>query len=1216
MTDQQGAVVTGAKVTISNSTTGYSRTMNTTGNGTFAFELVPVGVYKLEVEATGFKRFVQNNVTAQVGAPTDLPVQIEVGSLSETVEVSASANEVRINTQDATLGNNINTYQITQLPMEARNVLSLLTLQPGVTPEGYVAGARSDQSNVTLDGVDINNAQTNDLNSLVLRLNTEAIGEFRVTTLNANANQGRSSAAQVNLVTKSGTNEFHGALFEFHRNTIFTANNFFNNRAIPQVKRPALIRNTFGGAVGGPIMKNKLFFFYSYEGRRDASQASSLPRVVPLPSMGLGQLKYRDTSGNVQTLSTAQLNAAYPAVGINPAAVQALADAASKYPANDTTVGDGINTSGFRFNAPAPVKLNSHVAKIDWNATSNQTVFVRANVIHDVATLLDSQGLLLQQFPDTPPRSIWEHPWGGVVAHTWTFRSNWVNNFRYGYTRQAFSQTGDSSENAISFRFVFSPRAFARTIARTTPVHNITDDLSWVRGNHTFQFGTNLRIINNGRTSFANAFDNAITNPSFYVGGGRVVSDAMATFLASAGLPAFAGGFRANLQNAATALIGRYSQYSGVFTFGGDGSPQPSGTPSGRIFNTQEYDFYVQDAWRMRRNLTVTLGLRYGLSKPVSELLGFGVQPTISLGEIFRRRKAGAARGVPYVDPIVLEKAGGDGKGNLYDWDKNNFQPRVAVAWSPYFENRWLKAIFGEGGKSVIRGGFAMTNDYYGQALAVAFDLNNALGFTSAQTIPANTYNVTDRPAPLFTGYGQNIRSLPGIVTPSSLSFPRQQPADLRRRIESGLDSELVAPVNYQWNFTIERELPAGFVAQASYLGRLGRNLLATRDVMALNNLVDPKTGVDWYTAATQLEKIRQLGTLPSTSIPTIPYFENVFPANLAQLYNNFFGCNCVPTNFNATQAIYSIAFDFWGNDWTDLQDEIDAVTGVPFFFNPQYGALSTWGTFARSNYNGLALSLRQRYRDSLTWDLNYTFAHSLDNASGLQTSGTYGDGFVLNPIRPDDNYGSSDFDIRHLINISAVYQLPFGKNRLLGSDAGPWLNALIGGWQLAGIFRWNTGYPVGAPYDDVRWATNWNVQSNTTRTSTVKTCVTRGGTGVAPKLFGCNTNSVYQSFRNAYPGETGERNIFRLPGYSALDLGLTKNFQMPWSEKQRFQLRWEVFNVTNTQYFGPLDFSRTGFGLQLDPALNDLTPPTNWSNFTGIQGSPRVMQIGLRFEF
>ena len=1204
VTDPQGKVVTSATVTVTNTANGLNRTQPTTNTGAFSFDALPPGDYKVQIEAANFKKSV-NNVHASVGAPTDASTQLAVGNATETVEVNASAANVEINTQDATLGNNFISEQITQLPLEARNVQALLTLQPGVTSAGNVAGARSDQSNITLDGVDINEAQSNAIGSPVLRLNSEAVQEFRVTTVNANADQGRSSAAQINLITKGGTNNWHGAAFEFYRGTGFTANDYFNNKA--GVPRPKLLRHTYGGAIGGPVVKDKLFFFYSYEGRKDTSQSSAV-RVVPLPTMGAGSLRYLATNGTVQTLSLAQMNQAFNQVGINPVALTALAGAASRYPANDTTVGDSsaatqMNTAGFRFNASTPVTLGSHVGRVDWNATNRQTFFVRANIINDKITNLP-------QFPDTPAPQTWSHPWGGVVGHTWTINNRMVNNFRYGYTREAFSNLGDSQANALSFRFIFSPLAFSRTLSRTTPVHNLTDDVSWVKGNHTFQFGTAMWFTNNGRTNFGNAFDSAITNPSFYAQAGAVVSNQLSAYLAANGLPALQTVSEA--QNAATALIGRFTQYSAFFTFGHDGSLLPSGTPTIRNFATKQFDFYIQDTWKMRRNLTLSYGLRYGVGTPVSETNGFEVKPTTSLTDIYNARLAAAAAGTALTTPVVLDLSGSaNGKSPMYPMDKNNFQPRVAIAWSPDFQSGPLHMLFGSEGKSSIRSGFALTNDYFGQALAVLFDLNNTLGFSSNTTISANTYNVTNKPGPLFTGFNQQVRPLPGITVPGNVSFPRQQPSDFQRRIEGSLDAGLVAPTEYSWNLTFERELPLGLMFQSSYIGRMGQNLLATRDTMALNNLVDPKSGMDWYTAATQLEVLRQTGAAANNTVANIPYFENVFGPNFATTLEAYEGAG-IPANFSNTQAIYYMMRNFYANDWTTIQDDVEQASGKSFFYNPQYGALSAWGTIANSSYHGLAVSIRQRNKN-LYWDLNYTWSHSMDDTSGVQSSTAYGGGFILNPIRQQDSWANSDFDTRHQINFNAVLKMPFGRGQAFGGNVNKFWDAVIGGWQLSSIARWNTGLPFSSPYDDARWATNWNVQSNTVQTGPIDTCPTRGA---SPKLFGCNTTVAYQSFRNAYPGETGQRNNFRLPGYVDGDMGLSKSFNMPYNESHKLQLRWEVFNITNTQRFGSVDTSRTGYGLRADTKRLNRTPPANWSNFTAIQGTPRVMQVGARFSF
>ncbi len=231
-------------------------------------------------------------------------------------------------------------------------------------------------------------------------------------------------------------------------------------------------------------------------------------------------------------------------------------------------------------------------------------------------------------------------------------------------------------------------------------------------------------------------------------------------------------------------------------------------------------------------------------------------------------------------EALTVELAGpANGKGNVYPWDKNNFQPSVSAAWSPNFKSGFLKTVFGADSASVIRGGFRITNDYFGQALAVNFDANNTLGFASALNISANTFNVTTNPGPLFTGFNQRVTSLPlppGGSLPTTLTFPQQQPLDDQRRIEGSLDDNLVSPINYQWNVTYGRELPKGLYVEASYIGRMARNLLASRDIMTPNNITDPRSGQTWYEAAGILEDHRRRNT-PVSQIPALPFFENMY---------------------------------------------------------------------------------------------------------------------------------------------------------------------------------------------------------------------------------------------------------------------------------------------------------------------------------------------------
>jgi hypothetical protein len=749
-------------------------------------------------------------------------------------------------------------------------------------------------------------------------------------------------------------------------------------------------------------------------------------------------------------------------------------------------------------------------------------------------------------------------------------------------------------------------------------VQNITDDFTWIRNNHTFGFGANVRIVRNNRVDYASAFDSGITNQSFYSGSGNVLSNPINAWLPTlAGLPAgttIASSSLTNTRHAFAALIGRLSQYTANFNFGTDGKPLGAGAPKQRTFATEEYDVYGQDSWKLKHNLTLNLGLRYGLSRPVYETKGFQAKPNISLQEYFDKRVAAAKQGINFTDPITVNLAGpANNAPGFYSLDKNNFQPRISVAWSPGFKTGFLSKLFGSREQSVLRGGFAITNDYFGQALAVNFDTNNTLGFSSNQTPSANTYNVTTNPGPLITGLGMAIRPLQGITTPGNLVFPQTQPQDFQRRIEGSLDSNLVSPINYSWNFTYGRELPKGLYVEASYIGRLARHLLATRDVMQVNDIVDSKSGQDWYAAATQLEAYRAART-PVANIPKIPWFENMYPAG--SIDNLLFGAG-----LSNTQAAYGFmaissvtpgcngaplfgCYDS-GDDWTFLQDVLDRNI-KRLFYQSQYGALSAYGTIASSDYHAATVSIRQRLK-GLTWDLNYTFSKSIDDASGLQTSGVYGSAFITNALRQQDNRAVSDFDIRHIVNLNSIWEIPVGRGRMFFSNSNKVVNALIGGWQLTSIFRYNSGLPTSSPVDVGGWPTNWNVRSWATATKGVQTSPTRGGGTKSPNLFS-DPKAFYNSFRSPAPGETGSRNIIRYPGYIALDAGLSKTFAI--GEKVRLQARWEVFNVTNTQRLtGNADVTNG-----LDPQFG--SPSASFYNFTAIQGTPRVMQFALRLEF
>lgn len=1212
--DAQGASIAGATVTLRDEAKNFARTQTSNDDGGYTFTAVPPGVYQVEVEAASFKKVTVADVRALVDTPTDVNVSMEIGAVTETVEVSAAV-EAPLNTTDASVGSAFESRRIEELPLNARNIVNLLALQPGVTPQGEVNGGRRDQANITIDGVDSNEQQTGldvvngstatlpgNAFASVIRVNPDSVQEFRVTTLNPNATQGRSSGAQVSLVTKSGTNEFHGSLYHFHRNTVTTANDYFNNAAgrgangEPLVGTPKLLRNIFGGTLGGPVVKNRLFFFYSYEGRRD-SEALSVLRNVPTATLRQGVVQYRNTSGGISQLTPADIARIYPETGgVNPAALAVLQTAPLP---NDFSIGDGLNRAGFRFNAPISSQLDSHLARFDLTINDRQTLFFRANYQNDLYGRPSA-------FPNTPAPSLWVHPKAYTVGHTWTATNSLINNARVGLTRAALSQQGDSSSTSVTFRDVYAPFLFTRALNRTTPTLNVTDDLTWIKGAHALQFGTNLRFIRNNRESFANSYDVALINFQFYQTGGS-------SLFSAPGISAtLAPSFNFDYGRAVAAALGRFSQYSINTVFDASGQPLAAGTGSVRSLATEEYEVYAQDVWKIKPNLTLTYGLRYGINTPVYERDGFQLVPTINLGEFLERRLASAAAGTPLNDLISFNRGGkaNDAPG-FYDTDKNNFAPAVAVAWSPDFGDSFFGRAFGRNGRSVLRGGFRMLYDRLGSQLAVSAETDNSFGFSSSTTNGSTATNATTRLGPLLTNLTPDVRTFPRITAPSSLNFPLSFPADEADRIIAGIDQSIISPVHYSWNVTYGRELPKGLSFEASYVGRKARNLLLVRDAMHLNNLVDSRSGTDWYTAAAQLNNLR-LNNTPVANVGRLAYFENLFP----NLGDSLFGD---PT-LTSSQAAYLLhARTAVGGenitDYTALQQTLDDVGVYPnAFFHPQYAALQTLSSVGRSDYHGGTFSLRQRFKDQFLFDVNYTFAKSMDNASTLETLRVLSN-VIRNPIDPDAEYSVSDFDIRHNFNANFLAELPIGRGKQFLGDLNGFANALLGGWQLTGVMRYSTGLPAGSPLD-IEWATNWQSQSNGVRLRDVATGNNANVNGY-PNLF-ADPAAAYQAFRNARAGEVGDRNIsvLRIPSYVALDTGLTKNFTMWYNEDHRLQFRWEVFNVTNTQRFNTL----SNLTLNQEPFLGQ--PSADFGRYTtsqtpvGETRPGRLMQFALRYRF
>ncbi len=1242
--DPSGAVVPGATVSLHNGATGQTLTATSKDDGEYQLLQIPPATYTITVTAQGFGS-AEKLAELLVNEPATVNFALSMKSNTEIVNVTEAAQT--LNTTDASLGGTEDNATIQALPSDERNVADLLSLQPGVfflpvktqdasmqdSRSGAVNGGRSDQGNVTVDGVDDNDQVNGYAFFGVLRETQDSTEEFRVTTGDANSDSGRSSGAQISLVTKSGTNKFHGAAYEYFRPTNTVANDYLNKQAQLESgeanRPPKLIRHTFGVAVGGPIIKNKLFFFGNYEGRRQA-ESEVVTQTTPTADYKNGILDYQ-SGGNMVSLTPAQVaqldglngcavcnnagGSGYTAgPGPNPFALAYFNQLPT---ANGINEGDGGYTTGsYTFASPAPLSMNTTIVRLDYVPGSKHRIFVRGNLQKDVTAGTE-------QFPGQPPSyELIANNKGLAAGDTWTLSTNIVNDIRYGYTRQGSGQSGIGSGDYVDFRSpsglnISSPTAETRSTILSSPVNNIIDNLNITKGKHSIQIGVNWRLIHQNRTSNSGSFNSASSNPEWLAG-----NPPSPTLI---GAPAVDPGWQSSYVYGYANLVGVVPDVTDVYNEELT-SPTTSvlladGTSIARHFKANEYEGYIQDAWRVKPNLTLTFGLRYTVLQTPWETHGQEVTPTVDTDAWFKGRETAALQGVVDEPDLTFAPAGHYyNKPGFYSKQKDNFAPRFALAYSP-------------DSKTSIRLGAGMYYDHFGEGLVNIFDQNGEFGLSTSVTNPAGNY--TDATSPRFTGRNalpfNNNANFPGGVAPSTLTYPYTAP-DGNFAITWGIDNKIKTPYSESFDLSVQRQIPGGFTVETAYVGRLGRHLLQEQDLAEPVDYTDPLGGGDYYSAGTQLSKdvdahADQCALCASgganPNITTIPYFENVFP----------YMQNTEYPGETATQAIYDL-------EWAPFRENLGATTaladidffcysgsaGIPYncptnhvsrFWQDQFSSLYAQNSIGMSYYNAGQITLRHPSSHGLQLDVSYTYSRSIDYGSDSERGVSFGqsnDGgnaFVISSIintwKPYLNRGVSDFDTTHLLTVDWVYQLPLGKGKAFAGNAGHVLNALIGGWQSSGIFRMTSGLPFSL--GEYGYTTDWELGSFavTVDKSQVKAHKTflPGGT---PQYFSnasaINTGVLTGSpERLPYPGETGERNVFRGDGYIDLDSSLTKSWDLQKYGALKFA--WEVYNVTNTVRFDPLGISGTLTTGTLGEGTTELTDQAY-----------RHMQFSLRYDF
>ena len=1238
VTDVTGAVVPGASVKLVDTKTNASYFGKTAGDGSYRIVDIPPGPgYSLAVSKDSFQTFVLNNLYLPIATPTTQNVQLQLGAVSQTVEVTASGGAISLNTTDATIGNNFDMHEVESLPVELRDDPGqLLRLQPGVVSaqgganvdpsgsrDGSVAGARADQNNIIVDGIDSTDFTIGQAFHTAGAIPVDAVQEFSTQVADPTPAYGGRSGAQTIITTKSGSNDWHGSASEFNRTAATEANTFFNNQA--GVPRTALIRNQFGANLGGPVKKDKLFFFFDYEGRRDNQQANVL-RIVPFPHVQLGENAYindsgggscpnnsRLTSADVSTscvtiLSAAQVQAIDPcstaacsasvpgfsAPGIAPALLDLFKN---RYPApNDYTVGDGINTAGFRFNAPDPLTENGYMTRVDYNINSSNKLFARFN-------FRNLQDLLaVNQFPGDPitsPEVLKDRAW--VLGETWTINSRTINQFTYGEVHASLSQPINFNPSGGLVQLSFFDGAIDNPFLRQTssgrinPVPTFRDDLTLIRGNHTFTLGGEWHRI---------TAQNTLTNDFNFVqeGAGGNIPSLSANLEPANILQDLVA--QTNWDNFFVSGLGVFNNLQAAINYTKDGTPLPAGTNILRHWRFNGYAGYFQDAWRIRNDLTVTTGVRYQYDTVPYETSGTQASfLNTNLNDILTARVANGLAGIsgPDVNPQLTYEMTGHANGAppIYKPERHDFSPRLALAWNPSSTNGILGRLLGYR-KTVVRASGAIIYDEtVTDAVVDIEDQSNYLfGNTVAETFGTGGPTGVLETAPRFN----SISTLPfPVVAP-----PFQSPLTPSAIFNDGIDPNLHTPYSITASLGVQRELPGGFQFELDYYGRFGRRLFVLADAAQVINFVDPLNKQHSLVSDfTTLEQEKRQG-VPVANVTALPFFEDEVSAgggeSCAALNTDFFG-----TPFTTcTQAIYAdFPTSLREGNTGGIVDSIPLPPNVGL--TPQFFVNGLGTNKGSSSYNALFVTLRKKLSNNLQFDFNYTYSHSIDNSSTIaNNNGNFIGGATsvfCDALNSHVCRGNSEFDATHQITADFLYDLPFGRGQRIGRDSNRWLNEVIGGWQIAGIETWRTGLAITVDSD----------ASTTSLAADAGAFFTGMKSAVASRIhidtannnqvqFYANPTAAAGAFSFVSGLQTGSRDTLRGPHFSNLDVSVLKNFPL-YGERYKLQFRADAFNVFNHSNFAQpnTNISEGSFGV-----ISDVVG----------QEPSRVMQFALRFEF
>ena len=1340
VSDPQGASVPGADVTLTDVTTSSKQTTTSNDSGRYNFPVVHPGLYDITVSKSGFKVAKMAQQKVSIGLVLTVNVAMEVGALTETVVVTSSPLGSELQTANATVGNTINLKQLELLPNLGRDATSLLQLAPGVTPRGDIAGSYMDQNTFTIDGgnntddmagttityiqnfTGLAGAQTSAMVSGVVATPIESVEEFKVSTFGQTSDFNNSSGAQVQMVTRRGTDQWHGAVYGYYFATNHgAANSWTNNhtsftKGISVDRRPCAAgttlasgdnncvmpytpiipnhRSRFGFSIGGPVLPwkvlgGKTYLFLNYEGFRFPG-SGIFERAYPTEAFRKGVIQVPDANGVYQpynlnpfpvttvvgsaatnTVRTVTLPAAGTAcptsttytlgttTGCDPRSIgmsSTISTLWSKFLPipNDPLAGDQYNTQGYLGTIRTPLTSNNYVGRIDHDFNSKHRFFTsfRAFKLLNVTTnQVDVGGFFtgdtLGQYTPKAPRPQLGELW--VIGLTSNLSSRITNDLRLSYLWnwwQWSTQASPPQLPGLGGALEITPAgtgSSAESTAALIPfnVNNqsvrqrvwdgqdkmLRDDVTWVNGNHLFQFGGQIQKNFNYHTRTDN---------------GSTINNQIVYQIASGGISFPAGTIPGSVpssqqslyRNLASSVLGLVGLTQVIYTrVGSDLKIQPIGTEAKELSTIKYYSGYFSDTWRMKPSLTLNYGVSYMYETPPVERNGAQVALVYQDGSLVHtdsflaRRKAAALAGQAYAPILGFETTGNLKLKYPYSPFYGGISPRVAVAWNPNFKSGFLSKVFGEG-KTVIRGGYARN---FGRLNGVNQVLVPLLGpgllqpVTCALALSNGTCG-TSGSVNLSTVFRIGPDGLVAPLAAPTATLPQPFFPGVNGAAVAG-DSTVLDP-DYRpekvdtIDFTIQRQLGRNISLEAGYMGKWSTNIFEQIDIDAVPYMMT-LGGQSFANAYKNLYLAicgAPLGPTCSTSGtsytytgPPQPFFEAALGGAGGTYCAGFANCTAAV----ASKQLADFQSTRVSQMWASLNNASGWTLGRTML-SSQATSINTTTSLGFSNYHAMFVTLKMNNWHGLSSISNFTWGKALGTAQIGQFNSS---NQWLDVWNPRASYGVQVFDFKYILSSGWTYKPTFFRGKH------GWQRMLLDGWSVSPFLTAQSGLPIGVGYSEGGTCSSacqafgqvGNVSSSSSAFESALPIVPytggnhafRGVTGSGGigtvnsegiNMF-ANPAAVYAGFRRCILGlDTSCGGVGNLRGLPRWNLDATIAKDLKFTERVGATFTVQFTNVLN--HFQPGN-----------PSLS-LTSPTAFGRITSAVYAPRQMELGLRIHF